>query len=106
MVGVLTGCAPTAPDGYTFDRPQYVETKFTTEIVLVDNQAELVKLAPAGTQKFGTELMAFARLNRDQHRCTIYMVDARRAYQPQWLGHELAHCIYGDWHPGQDGGAA
>jgi hypothetical protein len=99
--GALGGCSPTPADGYSFSKAQYVETKFATQIILVSSQEQLLKLAPAGTEKPGRTLMAFAKLNRGAGRCTIYMVDARKAYQPEWLGHELAHCVYGNWHGDQ-----
>jgi hypothetical protein len=30
--------------------------------------------------------------------CNVYIMDPKVNYQPEWYGHELVHCMYGDWH--------
>lgn len=92
----LASCGPTPStpgvDGYKFGKETFLRTDMKLRVVLLPNQAELRKIGPP---KEG--LMAFAKLYPDGS-CTIYMVDARSKYEPEWLGHELTHCIYGEWH--------
>jgi hypothetical protein len=100
---LLSSCKPTGTDGYTFEKAQFTQTSFTVTMVLVQNEQELVKLAPPAAIKLqGSkgELFAFGKVG--PNRCTIYAVDPAAQYRPQNLGHELTHCIYGEWHPEQN----
>jgi hypothetical protein len=100
---LLAGCKLDGPpDGYEFGKAEYVQTDLQVKVVLVHNRDELLKLAPAAARAVNTdstELMAYGTLSKDHKSCTIYFMDARSNYQPEWMGHELAHCIYGRWHP-------
>lgn len=40
-------------------------------------------------------------MNKPDHPCEIHIVSPEAAYIPDAVGHELFHCIYGDFHPGQ-----
>lgn len=96
---LLLGCKQqAAPDGYAFASAEYVQTEIALRVVLVPTQAELRRIAPR-TVENPENLMAFGRISSDHKTCTVYMVDARTHYQPQWMGHEFAHCVYGRWHP-------
>jgi hypothetical protein len=44
-----------------------------------------------------SKVAAFSQIRAG--RCIIHFVDQRVAFEPEHLGHELAHCIYGAWHP-------
>lgn len=93
---LLASCdSPTASDGYAFGEPTWVQTDLRVTIVLVPSVAEMRRIGPKVEP--GRELMAFARVAPDG-RCTIYKLDSRVAYAPEWDGHELNHCIYGEWH--------
>lgn len=49
------------------------------------------------------QLIAFSQaspyVKGERRLCIIHMVDPKVSYKPEFIGHELAHCIYGDWHP-------
>ena len=30
--------------------------------------------------------------------CTIHMIDPDVSYEPEYVGHEMLHCVYGQWH--------
>lgn len=97
----LGGCNQQSPDGYTFEKAEYVQTDLRVRTVPVESREALLKLAPPearAKENETSELMAFGTLSKDGKSCTIYFVDARVNYQPQWIGHELAHCVYGRWH--------
>lgn len=90
---VLAGCDTGAADGYTFGKETFLNTDLKVKVVLVESQSELRRIGPKVEG-----LMAFSKINPEAKTCTIYMVDSRKDYQPEWIGHELAHCVYGEWH--------
>lgn len=91
-----------APDGYNFEpveriaeRPIKVVT-YPSERALKNAYAKL----PRGRQMGDNEhLQAFTVINSV---CTIHMVDPATRYQPEFFGHELVHCLYGEFHPSQN----
>jgi len=93
-------CKQPAADGYEFDAAEYARDEVTVRIETHRTLAELRGAArqAGGQVEGGRELMAWATLAPDRASCTIHVVDPARAYAPEWLGHELAHCIYGRWH--------
>lgn len=90
-------------DGYFFEKETFVRTEFPMEIVLVQSKAEMEKLIEARqSQVAGTVqskfVAAFSILRINETKCTIYMMDPKVSYEPEFIGHELVHCIYGVWH--------
>lgn len=85
---------PRGADGYTFGEPTWEQTDLRVRVVLVDSLEDLRRIGPKDQ---GRELYAFAKVS-PAGECTIYKVDSRRLYLPEWDGHELNHCIYGEWH--------
>lgn len=68
-------------------------------VVRFQSVAELdayLHFTPAGPDK---ELLGYTVW--DGPRCTIYIVDERVSYRPEILGHEMTHCLAGDFHPHQ-----
>lgn len=98
---VLAGCGePPAKDGYRFEQETFTRTEFPVEVVLLKSERELASAFAARNIK-GVDpksVAAFAVIRRNDPRCTIYMLDPKVSYQPEWIGHELVHCIYGEWH--------
>lgn len=100
-LSLLFSCNP-APqvgsDGYTFGKKQYEKTTVQIDIVtyksLSDLQAALSKRA--GVDK--SSVMAFSVLTPPFDKCTIHMVDPAVKYLPEFAGHEMLHCVYGQWH--------
>jgi len=94
---MLAGCDKVASDGYTFERAETVNTDMRLTVVVHPSETDLRRHLPrGGVVEQGSELMAFAVLRKGQ--CEVHTVDARVTYAPEWMGHELAHCIYGRWH--------
>ena len=95
---LLGACGqPQAPDGYEFRGREW--TRPETQLVIVEHktQADLVKAAPKGTEQEGHKLMAWSRITPT--RCEVHVVAPETSYEPEWLGHEVAHCSWGRRHP-------
>jgi hypothetical protein len=52
----------------------------------------------------GLELKAFSTLYpAATNLCTMYILDPQVArYEPEFIGHEFTHCVFGNWHLSQD----
>lgn len=105
ILGILfvPGCEQShkkAVDGYYFEKETFLRTQIQVKIVLIKNQTEMDKLsAQHGMKTVPNEVIkAFATLSKNEPACTIYVIDPKIEYNPEWIGHELVHCIYGDWH--------
>lgn len=87
-------------DGYYFEKETFTRTDIQVKIVLVQNQNEMTKLLEehGRTPAAGNQVAAFSSLSKETSECTIYMIDPKLSYQPEFIGHELVHCIYGNWH--------
>lgn len=94
---LLAGCAPQSSDGYQFDDMEFDRPTPNITVVTHPSLANLRAEAPAVAIEPGRNLYAWSYLTRDA--CEIHVVDPRVAYQPEWIGHETAHCIWGRWHP-------
>ena len=89
----------TGADGYAFKRSEYKQSLVAVTVVTFDTKDEYVaELRRHGyTQRAIPE--AFSVIFKgEQQRCTIYMIDPARSYKPEYYGHELMHCFFGDWH--------
>lgn len=96
----LAGCeqGQRGADGYVFGEPEYTLTDMQLRVVLYDDLITLRKALPAGHLMDGHEAMAWGRLSPTEGRCEVHIVRPARAYLPEWIGHEIAHCIHGRWH--------
>ena len=99
---LLMGCDMsnnTGADGYQFASAEYFQPEVKIAVVEAEDQAHLERIAkvydidlPPGA------LGAFGVLDESRETCRVFIVDPTHDYQPEWLGHELAHCLYGRWH--------
>lgn len=96
---LLAGCDQGgAADGYRFGQKEFDRTRPAITIVTHPTIADLRAKAPkAAQQPEGRDLMAWSIIRPDG--CEVHVVDPARSYQPQWIGHEVAHCVWGRWHP-------
>ena len=88
---------PLSADGYNFGNPSFEKSKVEVVFVTYETRAEFMEAA----KKRGVaslELQAFTELRDPFNKCTIHAMDPRVKYQPEFIGHELAHCFYGQWH--------
>lgn len=94
---LLSGCGE-ASDGYRFERKEFERPRPEITIVTHPTIADLRANAPdAARQPEGRELMAWSIIRPNE--CEVHVVDPAASYQPQWIGHEVAHCVWGRWHP-------
>ena len=107
LVLIVAGCdnpqGNLGADGYRVETQMFVRDAIELKIVLYPSVAALnneygrTHRVPAGR-----ELMAFSSLLPDgTGTCTIHAVDPRVSYHPEFLGHELTHCLLGEFHPHQ-----
>ena len=85
-------------DNYRFGQKQYENKSVSVEIVTYNSRAKLKR----ESRKYGVTsdtVVAFTLLSKnDQTKCTIHMMDPYNAYEPEFVGHEFLHCVYGQWH--------
>lgn len=100
FVLLLGVCAPDQiryEDGYRLENMKgYADRTITVKLY---PSQEAMQAAYRGTPP--ERLAGFSNFN--PRTCTIHIVDPAVRYKPTIMGHELNHCIYGDWHPGQNG---
>lgn len=100
----LTSCKPTSntgADGYKFGEPQYEKQQVQVNIVTYKSQSDLL----AAARQLGVDnpdVVAFSVLRPPFDVCTIHMVAPAVEYQPEFVGHEFVHCVYGQWHTNND----
>jgi hypothetical protein len=98
FVLMLTSCDPVpkkGADGYVFGQPQYQRNQVDVNIVTYSKREfdkQLVK------RKLPNTTAAFTELKYPYDVCTIHMIDPATRYEPEFVGHEFLHCVYGQWH--------
>jgi len=93
-VVLLAGCGPA--DGYTFEQKEFDRSAPNITVVTHPSLKDLREAAPASAKEGKAELQAWSAITR--HGCEMHIVDPARSYQPEWIGHEATHCVYGRWH--------
>lgn len=98
--------AKVGADEYRFEKKEYEHTELTVKIVVARSREEFAKLqaahglrqetVTATGNKYQTE--AFSVLHPRDRECIIFIKDPEWNYQPEYIGHELAHCVWGRWH--------
>jgi hypothetical protein len=89
-------------DGYYFEKESFTRTEFPVEVVLVKDAAAITAEIKKRNNIQGTvepkNVAAFSVIRLNDPKCTIYMIDPKNKYEPEFIGHEFVHCIYGVWH--------
>ena len=88
-------------DGYKFEEKEYEKTKLTIEFVILKDSKEF-KQAQEQYAPNVQGLQAFGRLIPSEDRCIVYIKDPDWDYVPEFIGHEIAHCVWGRWHEGRN----
>ena len=109
----LAACTPTTGlDDHAFHRPPGAQARtITLTVVEYDNARDMQAALPIKdkTVRRGTTntrlntpslLHAWAEMREPKDgrpvACTVHMVRPEVRWQPEWLGHEVAHCVW-DW---------
>lgn len=106
VLALIASCSKsprnTGADGYYFEKETFQRNDFQVEVVLVQSAAEMQTLIMNKKNIQGTvepkNVAAFSTIRLNDTKCTIYMIDPKVHYEPEFIGHELVHCIYGVWH--------
>jgi len=103
IAAALAGCeVPSSVkgfDGYEFAGKEFNNTDTKIEFVVHPSYRDLRESALASGIKNHKSVMAFSTLNRpDYKRCVVHIIDPDVVYAPEYIGHEIVHCIYGRWH--------
>lgn len=85
-----------ATDGYVFKRKQDTHLRLDVQIVEHSSHAEL-RAAMPDQRRNDRQVRAWSIVGPGI-RCEIHIVDPAVSYSPEALGHELTHCIHGEWH--------
>lgn len=97
---LLASCDQTpkqGADGYKFGEKQYERQTVQVNIVVYKTQKEIYNAAKArGVDK--PNIVAFSALRPPYDTCTVHMLDPAVKYEPEFVGHEFLHCVYGQWH--------
>jgi len=102
---LLAGCSQSSTkqgaDGYTFNQKQYEKQTVQINVITYKTEEELVKAVTPrlkGTDIDPKTVAAFSDLKPPFDVCTIHMIDPKVRYEPEFVGHEFLHCVYGQWH--------
>ena len=101
LPGLLLACSgsqsPAAVDDYRFGEPTISLDQFSVTMVQYDSQADFLRAAEVnGASAPG--LQAFSILFPKRAACEVHILRVADNYRPEWLGHEIAHCMHGSWH--------
>lgn len=103
---LLASCSNGTTDGYTFEKgTKRITPNLEIKVVLYPSLDSLKVNYPhnANAKRLPAdrELMAYSVIGHGV--CTIHMIDPAVRYMPEFFGHELTHCLYGEFHPSQNG---
>lgn len=103
MPMALAGCGNgEAADAYAFKRKEW--QRLTPKITFVEHPSlgALIAAAPKRTRDeakaAGRTIMAWSEIDPKSGAATVHIVDPLVSYAPEWIGHEIAHVLYGRWH--------
>lgn len=101
LLGLALASCDTGPkpgaDNYTFGTKQYERSSVQINIVTYKTQQEIAAAAKArGVDS--PDIVAFSVLKPPFDTCTVHMIDPAVKYEPEYVGHEFLHCVYGQWH--------
>lgn len=83
----------TGLDGYKFETKAVQNRDVRIDVKL---HPDLEDLRRAGGDD---GLAAYSLIWKDGSRCEVHIVDPEVWYRPEYFGHELTHCIFGEFHP-------
>ena len=116
LVVMLAGCQqlpeirsdsgfPTKPgtDNYRFLEKEYENLAPGVEFVLIKNSEQQREVFKKVFGKGWKRVAGFTYWNQGKKTCRIFIPDPAWRYQPEIIGHEVAHCIWGRFHRGLEG---
>lgn len=93
-------------DGYIFEQAEYSADQLSIRIIRYNSIHDVSAVwnrNPENVERVPSDriVVAFTEFSysRGVATCTLHIVDPRLRYQPEYLGHELVHCMHGSFHP-------
>lgn len=87
-------------DGYYFT-PSSQAPNLTPQITFVVHSSteDLRRAMPASAQVVeGRRIRVRAWSELKDGKCIVHLIDPMVLYSPELIGHEVAHCVYGQFH--------
>ena len=96
LVLLLVSCDSShkGADGFAFLHKETNYETITVHIRTYSTDKEMNDAAKA--RGVTSEVNAWGTLKGNE--CTIHVRDPSVVYQPEFIGHEIAHCVWGRWH--------
>lgn len=92
-----------ASDGYIFENKEYENTSITVHIKTYKNRNQFDRAANKHIRgNVKVDMFSVIRIEDTHHSCTIHMIEPIVEYAPEFMGHELAHCVWGRFHQRQN----
>lgn len=92
-----------ASDGHRFLVKEYQTLTPNVEFILMSNQSQYEEILKENFGHNWDKVSAFTKWNPKSLTCKIYIKDPSWRYEPELIGHEVAHCIWGRFHKGTKG---
>ena len=108
---VLVGCASSGvtnkyrygTDDFKFLVKEYENLSPKINFVLLKNQTEYNSARKKALGVKWDSVSAFTLWIPSTGECTVYIKDPEWQWEPELIGHEVAHCIWGRYHKGKQG---
>lgn len=84
------------PDGYYFEGGNYTNEVSVT-LIFHKNREDLQK----SIDDPDVAAYTYTRKLKNGTLCEVHVVNPYKSYEPQYLGHEIFHCLFSNWHPSQ-----
>ena len=111
LIAVLSGCAGTSvpnkyrygADNHKFLVKEYENLNPEVHFILLKNEMEYNSVAKRELGVAWDSVSAFTLWIPETGKCTIFIRDPEWRWEPELIGHEVAHCIWGRYHKGKEG---
>jgi len=90
-------------DNFRFLEKEYENLTPGVEFVLMKDEREYDAMRRKHLGVQWDTISAFTYWNQKKGTCKIYIKDPAWKYEPELIGHEVAHCIWGRFHKGRKG---
>jgi hypothetical protein len=89
-------------DGYVFQQKAFTRLSMFIQVHEYGSRAEMHAAFKALFPTLNPSPYLAGFSTWDAMGCHLHVIDPAVSYQPGIIGHELSHCLHGDFHPGQD----
>lgn len=90
-------------DNYRFLVKEYENLSPGVEFILMRNEEDRKETMRRVFGRNWKKIAGFTYWNEDKKTCRIVVPDPAWEYKPELIGHEVAHCIWGKFHKGDEG---